>query len=160
MPSDNKISATLSAQDLADILAAFATILEKLPFLQNMTPQERRRTPTLGTERTAMDQTFAAEMAAHPELVPSYVDMTELAKDRALWAQLAEIAAKAREVCEGIEDTAHLAGSDIYMAYLSFYQAARQAARRNVVGADSLYQNLRQFIPSGGGGAPTPPPAG
>jgi len=160
MPSDNKISVTLSAQDKADVLAAFATIREKLPFLQNMTPQERRRTPTIGTERSSMDQTFAAEMAAHADLVPSYVDMTELAKDRALWADLAEIASEAREVCEGIEDTAHLAGSDIYMAYLSFYQAVKQAALRNVVGANALYENLRQFFRRIGGGGATPPPAG
>lgn len=152
MPSDNKISVTLSNEDKAAVIAAFDTILGLLPFLQNLSPVERQRMPTLGTERTAMDQTFAAEMVAHPELVPGYVDMAELAKDRALWAQLAEIASKAREVCEGIEDTAQIAGSDIYMAYLSFYQAARQAARRNVVGADALYANLRQYFPRGGGG--------
>ncbi|MCB1091956.1 MAG: hypothetical protein KDL87_10515 [Verrucomicrobiae bacterium] len=159
MPNDNKISATISAQDKADILAAFDTIRAKLPFLVNLTPAERRRTPTLGTERGAMDQSFATEMASHPELVPGYVDTAEMAIDRALWVDLAEIASHAREVCEGIEDTTQVAGSDIYMAYLSFYQAVRQAARRNVPGADALYQNLRQFFPSGNGGGGETPPA-
>ena len=155
MPNDNKISAILSAQDRTDVLAAFETIKTKLPFLINLTPVERRRMPTLGTERGGMDETFSMEMASHPELVPGFVDVPELAKDRALWTALAEFLSCAKEVCEGIEDTHQVAGSDIYMAYLSFYQNVRQAARRGVVGADAIYQNLRRFFPSGG---PTPPP--
>ncbi len=49
------------------------------------------------------------------------------------------------EVCEGISDTHAIAGSDIYMAYLSFYQNVKQAARRGGVGSDAIYQNLRRF---------------
>ncbi len=52
------------------------------------------------------------------------------------------------------EDTHALAGSDIYMAYLFFYQNVKQAAKRGVVGADTIYQNLRCFFPRGGGGTP------
>jgi hypothetical protein len=158
MPNDNKISATISAQDKTDILAAFGVIKAKLPFLINLTPTERRRMPTLGTGRGGMDETFAMEMSAHPELVPGFVDTAELALDRALWNGLAEFMACATEICEGIQDTHQAAGSDIYNAYLSFYQNVRQAAKRGVVGADSIYANLRRFFPSGGGGGPTPTP--
>lgn len=158
MPNDNKISATLSAQDVTDVLAAFATIKAKMPFLVNLTPAERKSLPTLGTERGAMDDAFSSAMAAHPELVPSFVDVAEMAKDRALWLQLADLLQCGAEVCEGIEDTHALAGSDIYMAYLSFYQNVKQAARRGVVGADATYQNLRRFFPRGGGGGPAPAP--
>ena len=159
MPNDNKISAILTTQDFADVLAAFGTIKTKMPFLLNLTPAERKALPTLGTERGAMDDAFSSAMAAHPELVPSFVDMAEMAKDRTLWLQLAELLQCSNEVCEGISDTHAIAGSDIYMAYLSFYQNVKQAARRGVVGADAIYQNLRRFFPRGGGGGPVPPAA-
>ncbi|MBL9132007.1 MAG: hypothetical protein JNG86_12450, partial [Verrucomicrobiaceae bacterium] len=90
MSDANKISQTVSAQDRADVLAAFATIKAKLPWLRNLTPAQSKRMPTLGTERGGMDETFAMEMAAHPEFVPGFIDMAELAKDRELWLALSE----------------------------------------------------------------------
>ena len=158
MPLDNRISAVLTDADKTAILGAFQIIKDKTPFRVNLTPEERQSTPTLGTQRGGMDEAFSTAMAAHPELVPSFVDVPEMAKDRTLWLQLGEILQCASEVCEGIEDTHALIGSDIYMAYLSFYQNVRQAARRGVPGADAIYQNLRQFFPRGGGSQPPTPP--
>ena len=159
MPNDNRISAILSDADKAAVLAAFQVIKDKLPFLINLTPAERQSIPTLGTTRGGMDEAFATAMAAHPELVPGFVDVPELAKDRALWLPLAEILQLSTEVCEGIADTHALAGSDIYMAYLSFYQNVKQAAKRGVPGADAIYQNLRRFFPRGASTTPPTPPA-
>jgi len=156
MPNDNKISASLSAQDMTDIMAAFATIKDKLPFLRNLTKDERRSLPTVGTERGGMMETFDLEMDLHPDLIPAYVDVPELNIDRALFSQLETIKVCAREICEGVEDTQQVVGSDIYLAYLSFYNSVKQAAKRAIVGADSIYQNLRRFFPRG---RSTPPPA-
>lgn len=108
-----------------------------------------------------MNSTFQMEMAAHPELVPTFVDMTEVDKDSALWNDLDEILACAREVCEGIEDTHQAVGNDLYLAYLSFYNNVGQAAKRGVAGIQSIYENLRRYFRRGGGSTPppTPPPA-
>jgi hypothetical protein len=82
------------------------------------------------------------------------VDTPELEKDRALLVQLGTLLSCASELCEGIKDTHQAVGNDMYLAYLSFYNSAKQAAKRNVVGADAIYQNLRRFFQRGG---PTPP---
>ena len=161
MPNDNKISASISAQDMTEVMAAFATIKAKLPFLRNLTKNERRSLPTVGTERGGMMETFNSEMDLHPDLIPTFVDMPELDIDRALYTQLDTLKSCAREICEGIEDTHQIVGSDIYMAYLSFYNNVKQAAKRAVVGADAIYQNLRRFFPRGRSGStpsPTPTP--
>ena len=155
MSNDNKISASISAQDMTDIMAAFATIKAKLPFLINLTMEEKRRMPTISTERGGMIDTFDSEMSLHPDLIPTFVDMPELAIDGALFAQLDTLKSCARELCEGIEDTHQAVGSDIYNAYLSFYNNVKQAAKRAVVGADAIYQNLRRFFQRG---SPPPPP--
>lgn len=154
MTNDNKISASISEQDMTDILAAFATIKTKLPFLINLSPAEKRRMPNISTERGGMVDTFTNEMALHPELIPTYVDMPELALDAALFAQLETIRSCANELCEGINDTHQAVGSDMYLAYLSFYNNVKQAAKRAVVGVDAIYTNLRRFFQRGS----TPPP--
>ena len=158
MTSDNKISATLSAQDMTDILAAFGVIKAKLPFLINLTPSDRQRLPTIGTERGGMNTTFPMEMHGHAELVPSYVNVPEMDKDSALWDQLAEIASCAREVCEGVEDTQQAVGNDLYQSYLSFYQNVGQAAKRNVAGTGTIYDSLKPWFQRGSTPPPTPPP--
>jgi hypothetical protein len=155
MSNDNKISASISAQDMTDIMAAFATIKTKLPFLINLTQAEKRRMPNIGTERGGMVETFTSEMGLHPDLIPTFVEMDELAKDKALLIQLETLRSCANELCEGINDTHQAVGSDMYLAYLSFYNNVKQAAKRAVVGADAVYENLRRFFQRGS----TPPPA-
>lgn len=158
MTNDNKVSAAISAQDMTDIMAAFATIKAKLPFLINLSPEEKRRMPNIGTERGGMVDTFTNEMDLHPDLIPTFVDTAELAKDTALILQLETIRSCANELCEGINDTHQAVGSDMYLAYLSFYNNVKQAAKRAVVGADAIYQNLRRFFQRGGGTPPPTPP--
>jgi len=158
MPTDNRISAELSDAVKAEVLTKFQEIKALLPFLINLTPEEKRSFATISTERGAMDQTFHTEMAAHPDLVPSYIDATELAKDRELRLDLLEILQSAREVCDTLEDTAHVAGSDVLLAYLAFYANAKQAAKRGVPGASTLIDNLARFFPTGRR-AVTPPMA-
>lgn len=155
MSDANKISQIITAQERTTVLAAFVTIKTALPWLRNLTPAQSRAMPTLGTERGGMDETFAMEMAAHPEFVPGFTDMAELEKDRELWLGLSEFLACAKELHDSLQDTQQIAGSDIYGAYLAFYQNVRQAAKRAITGAETVYQNLRRFFP--GGSAPTPP---
>lgn len=157
MSNDNKISAAISAQDKTDILAAFNTIRTKLPFLINLTAEGRRSTPAIATERGGMNSTFPMEMTAHADLVPSYVNMTEVNKDSALWDDLDEIEAAANEVCAAISDTKQAVGNDLLLAYLSFYNNVGQAAKRGVAGIQAVYENLRRYFRRGSTTPATPP---
>ena len=163
MPSDNRLSVTLAAADKTAVLDAIQTIRTKLPFLVNLTPEERRTMPRMADKTLAFDQKCAGYMTARPELVPSFVNPAELAKDRTLALDLNDIARELAQVAEGVSDTTMLALSEAYMADLSFYQNVRQAAQRGVVGADSIYSDLNQRFPGrpkGGSTPPTPPANG
>jgi hypothetical protein len=46
--ADNRISATLSAADRQAVLDAINTIRQKLPFLIDLSPEERRALPKKG----------------------------------------------------------------------------------------------------------------
>ncbi|MBI5394487.1 MAG: hypothetical protein HZA91_04240 [Verrucomicrobia bacterium] len=155
---DNMISAELNTANKTAVLDKLAEIRALMPFLINLTVTEKSTLPKMGTFRTGMDEAFSQEMAAHPELVPNFVDMTELGKDRVLRAILNDIAQQVAALNEAVEDTQTAAGVDTYMAYLSFYNNVKQGAKRNVPGADSVLDNLKRFFPRGGGGTtPTPP---
>lgn len=156
MPNDNRISAIITDEVKAQILVKLQEITDLLPFLVKLDATEKRGIATIGTEREALDSTFSAEMSAHPELIPSYVNQEELARDRELRADLQEILQRTREVCEALEDTAHLTGSDVLLAYLAFYTNVKQAADRAVPGTDTLAANLARFFPKRAK-SPTPP---
>ncbi len=155
---DNRISAELTSANKNTILTKLDEITALLPFLLNLTTEEKSSLPKMSTIRSGMDEAFALEMAAHPELVPGFVDLAEVNKDRALRSALREIFQQLGPLCEGVDDTQTAAGVDTYMAYLSFYSNVKQAAKRNVPGANTILDNLKRFFPRGGGGGPTPTP--
>jgi hypothetical protein len=101
-----------------------------LPFLLNLTKDERIQLPKLGSASLAFDEQCASYMATAPNLIPPFVDPAEVTKDRNLRLVLADVLREAHKLCEALDDTLMLVGSEIWMADLSFYQTVRQAARR------------------------------
>ena len=49
-------------------------------------------------------------------------------------------------------------GSEIWMADLSFYQTVRQASKRDVPGADTIYDDLKVRFPGVAGDLEEPEP--
>lgn len=45
---ENRVSASLSASDRDAVLAALQTIRQKLPFLVDLSPEDRRKLPKMG----------------------------------------------------------------------------------------------------------------
>jgi hypothetical protein len=161
MPNDNRISAELTAAQKAAILGKIAEITALLPFLINLTKEERIRLPKLGTASVGFDEKCCSFMASTPALVPGYVNQAELAKDRALRITLSDVWRELRKLCEKVDDTLMQVGSEVWMADLTFYQSVRQAARRDVPGADTIYDDLKERFPGFSGDDdedPTPTP--
>ena len=98
-----------------------------------------------------------AYRADRPDLIPSFVDLAEMAKDLKLIADLQPCFTAIAPLCEGLEDTISLAFTDAYLADLSFYANVRQAAKRGVAGADTIYNDLKQRFPGRPSGPATPP---
>ncbi len=157
MPDDNRISAEIPAAVKTQALQKIAEIFDLLTMLINLTSDERRSIPNIATQRAGMVETFMQQMTAHPELVPSYVNLTGLALDRKLYSDLNELAARASELKEALTDTSQVAASDMYLAFLAFYNNVKEAARRGVVGADAILASLQVFFARGPRTTPTTP---
>lgn len=149
MPDDNRISAELTEADKQAVLDAVTLIRSKIPFLLSLTPDERQTLPKMSDKSAAFDDKCATYMDSLPALVPGFVDVNEVKKDRALRAQLTDVAAELIALGRNMDDTMMVVSSELWMANLSFYQSARQAAKRGINGAQAAYEDLSQRFPGG-----------
>ncbi len=147
MPNDNRISAEVTVANKTAILTKITEINALLPFLVNLTKEERITLPKLGSSSLAFDEQCASYMATAPNLIPPFVTAAEVTKDRNLRVVLADVLRETRKLCEKLDDSLMLVGSEIWLADLSFYQTARQAAKRDVPGADTIYDDLKERFP-------------
>lgn len=152
MSNDNRVSATLSAQDASDILAAVKTIRAKLPFLTSLSAQERRDLAKMGAKSVGFDEKCVAYMQSNPEFLPGFVPLEEIQKDRDLRTQMMRFAAELDSLTQHVDDTLMLVSSEVWMADLAFYQNVRAAARRDRPGAKVIFDDLQQRFPGGGSG--------
>ena len=147
MSTPNRVSATLSDTDKAAVLAAIATIRSKLPFLQGLDDDARKELARLGSKTVGYDQDCQAGMTARPDLIPSYVNVPELAKDRALWTPLGEILTELGALCQSVQDTFDIVGSEIYDADRAFHANVRESSKRGVAGAKAIYDQIKVRFP-------------
>ncbi|MFT3782430.1 MAG: hypothetical protein QM790_10490 [Nibricoccus sp.] len=150
MADHNRISATLSSEDRAAVLAAVDTIKSKLPFLLSLEPGEIRELPRLGPKTLNFDEGCTSYMEKHPELVPAFIDVKEVNKDRLLRAQIADIVRSLSTLAQDAEDTLAVIAHEVYNADLAFYQNVKQAAKRGILSAQSAYADLSERFPGRG----------
>lgn len=153
MTRDNRLSAQLEAGAIDTILQALTAVRAQLPFLVTLTPQERKELPKLGEKTVGFDEKCVSYMQSNPELLPGFVDIAEVQKDRDLRTQLLRFAADLQSLAQQVDDSLTVLGSEILMADLAYYQSAREAARRGRPGAQGIYEDLRSRFP---GASPLP----
>jgi hypothetical protein len=104
MPYQN-ISASLSEADIQAVKDAFSTVLQKLPFLVNLTPDERKAIFKAGPDRVSFVQNAAAAAKNNPHIFPASFDAQEFQRDVELFADLSELSTLADSVASQIDDT-------------------------------------------------------
>lgn len=162
MSTDNRISAQLTDELVNEVIADLQAIRNKLAFLANLSAQDRRELGKMGERSIGFDEKCATYMEAHPEFIPPFVDLSELARDRKLRAQLLRIVPHSSRLADAIDDGVMLSNNDIMGANLSYYQSVRAASKRGIPNAQAIYDDLRTRFPGGGrstNDASTPPAA-
>jgi len=126
---ENRVSATLTPDDLKTITTALATIREKLPFLIDLTPDERRKLPKMGDKSRAFVSQALIIAEQNEDILPRSFDVAEMRKDVTLFESLAQVSATVTQLQELIEDTYLEVGSEAYTAALVVYQYARTSGK-------------------------------
>ncbi len=141
MPYQN-LNFEIKPDEKNDIINLINQINQKLPFLINLTPEERINIPKMGDKTVAFVQKAIELAEQNPNLVPPYVNISEMKKDFELSEALREILNLVSQLYEKLSDTYMAAGSEAYVAALQFYNSAKWAAKSNVAGTDAIVNEL------------------
>ena len=148
MALDNLISVEISLADKTEIFASLQDVATKLQGkMVNLTPLERKKYGKIGNETANWIQKVRDYMTQRPDLIPVWIDLTELDKDLKAHEDLIEIINRVLDLLEQLEDTSKLISADVYHASLAFYNNVKEASRRKTTGTTTIYQDLQQQFP-------------
>lgn len=143
--SGNRIDAALAAADQQAILDALQTIREKLPFLIDLSPEERRALPKMGDKSRAFVEKALEVATQHTDMLPRAFDLETMQRDVALLQLLEPVALAVAQLAELVDDTQVAVGSEAYVAALTVYQYARYSPFGQ--GLDAVADELgRRFV--------------
>jgi hypothetical protein len=140
--ADNRISATLSAKDQQDVLDAINTIRTKLPFLIDLSIEERRFLPKMGDKSQAFVSQALTVAEQNPDILPRSFDVAEMRRDVELAESLRPIMTALTQLQELVEDTYLEVGSEAYTAALMIYSYMRAAGQGSAL--DEAAGQLKQ----------------
>jgi hypothetical protein len=127
--SENRINATLTAADQQAVMTAINTIREKLPFLIDLSPDERRALPKMGDKSRAFVSQALDVATQNSDFLPRSFDVEEMRKDVELVTALQSISTSLTQLQELVEDSYLAAGSEAYMAALAVYNYAQASGK-------------------------------
>ena len=150
---DNRISAKLSNTDQEAVLEAINTIRQKLPFLLDLTPEERRSLPRMGDKSRAFVAQALIVAEQNEDMLPRSFDVAEMRKDVELVQMLEPLLPAIAQLEELIEDTYVAVGSEAYAAALAVYTYAKASGKGAAL--DKLLDALGQRFARRAGGKKT-----
>ncbi len=144
--STNRVSATLNEADKTAVLEALAQVKEKMPFLINLSGQDRKRSRKMGAKSVEYVNLNLQGSQTFGSLIPPSVDVSEFAKDVTLVNQLLAVRMEVETLLEGIDDTMLAAGSDA-MQYADLVYAYLKRGSKSNAGVKSVTANIaKRFI--------------
>lgn len=151
------ISANLSGGNLNNILEKLTEVKVLLPFLVNLTAEERQTGLKLGDKSEAFVKKALEYATAHPEIVPPFLDVGEFNKDHTLREKLKAVLRELKGLTEAVDDTIFALGKESFEQALTFYDSAKQADKRNVPGVGSIVSDLAARFPGNQGSSDSDP---
>ncbi|MCA1990886.1 MAG: hypothetical protein LDL41_02400 [Coleofasciculus sp. S288] len=140
----NQISATLAKADREAVMAAIATIREKLPFLMDLTQEQRKSLPKMGDKSRAFVSKTLEVATQNPDFLPRSFDLDEMRRDVELFESLYPILLSLTQLQELVDDTVMAVGSDAYAAALVVYNFAKASGKGS--GLDAVIDEMgRRF---------------
>jgi hypothetical protein len=110
---------------VTNITTAIATIRTNLPFLLNLTPEQRQSLSHAGSSGQGVIQDALTFASQHPEALPATFNAAEFAKDGALLTPFAPVVAAIASLNEDVSDTMIALQADLYSELLDVYAFAK-----------------------------------
>ncbi|MEH2275535.1 MAG: hypothetical protein V7K40_12300 [Nostoc sp.] len=140
--STTPISATLAQTERDAVLQAISTIKEKLPFLVDLSSDDRKTLPKMGDKSRAFVSKALEVAAQNPEFLPRSFDLDEMRKDVQLFEALYPVLLSLTQLQELVDDTSLAVGSEAYAAALQVYNYAKASGQG--AGLDAVVAKMGQ----------------
>jgi hypothetical protein len=138
---DNRISYTMDDQTFNSIKAKINELISMMPFLVDLTPEEKRALPKFGDKSFPFVMKTLEAAIKNPGALPASFSIEEMQKDVALYSQLYSLLLVLRVFMDKLEDTYLLAGSEAYASGLTVYRNL-QANSDLLEGANIILDDL------------------
>ncbi len=142
--AENRVSAQLGEAERQAVFAAIDTIRQKLPFLIDLTPEERRALPRFGDKSRGFVEQALRIAEQNPDILPRSFDVGEMRRDVELYSALSAVHAALAQLFELVDDTLTEAGAEAYAAALLVYQFTRAAGKGTAL--DAALEGLGQHF--------------
>jgi len=129
MPYQN-ISAKLTEADVQAIKEALATIQDKLPFLVNLTVEERRKLFKMGNKSHAFVSNSLTAAQSNRGILPASFNVDEFVSDYQLATTLTDIHLGLQQLTEKVDDTLMAVSSEAMSSSLTVYDYVKTAAKK------------------------------
>ena len=136
MISDEKIQAAVAA------VTQLQSDLQ--PDLRPLSANERRSLPKMGDGSVAFVEKAHEYAKTYSNLVPSFLDVTELTANLGLYTQLQTLSKLLNPLASSLSDAMLLTGSNAYTAALAFYRNVKNAQKMNIQNAKVINDDLSQ----------------
>ncbi|SHK20623.1 hypothetical protein SAMN04488028_103361 [Reichenbachiella agariperforans] len=145
MSTENVISVDIPAADIQTVEDALATIQTTLaPYLLALTSEQRKTIPKMGDGTVPFVDKVMDYAVSDSMFVPPYMDVPEMSKDFAVVSVLMPLLRTVDQLQSNLSDTTMMAGSEAYVAALSYYNSVKMAAKQNVPGAKAIHDDLKK----------------
>src|SRR5262245_39718966 len=157
-----KQTATTSPEvDQEAVMKAIADIRQAVPFLKNLTTEERRSIARIGTRGIAFVHKAVAIAEQNPQILPPFLNLEQMREDSDLLDKLTAILLGLDQLRKQLDDTAVFLGGQAYAAARSVYVYAASAGPALKTATEELGHH---FARKGNGAAkpdasPAEPPA-
>jgi hypothetical protein len=144
---ENRVSFSITIEVEQSILDAIAQIESDLPMLINLSAEDRHDLPKMGDKTLAFVTKSLEYAKQNPGVVPPFLNIPEFEKDVNAATSMSKILRPLKQLLERIDDTTMLTGSEAYSAALIFYGAVKGAAKADVGGMKTVYDDLQSRFP-------------
>ncbi|MEQ8550087.1 MAG: hypothetical protein RIC03_19385 [Cyclobacteriaceae bacterium] len=144
MSTGNAISIEIPQADIDAVKAALATIQTTLaPYVLALTPEQRKTIPKMSDGTVPFVSKVMDYATSDPQFTPPYMDVPEMKKDFDATLALLPLLRTVDQIEDNLNDTTMLAGSEAFIAALSYYNSVKMAAKMNIPGAKAIFDDLR-----------------
>jgi len=148
---ENKIDFKIPEEVASEVLQHIADAASLLkPYLIALNPEERRTIPKVNDGTSPFVLKTLEFSKTNPQFMPPYVDLNGFSDDMDSWMKLNSMLMPVQQFANDLADTTMQAGSESYVAALSYYNSVKQAAKMSIPGSKPIYDELKQRFANNG----------